>query len=103
MDATSRPGAKKRKRWPWARATGSAGRNEQRRQEVGKLWRKMIKESMGKRRGGDRQRRERKRLNPDHRMARWCLLCRWGCRTLWESGNLGSGPGSASSLLCDLG
>lgn len=62
MDATSKPGAKKRKTWRWARATGSAGRNQQRRGgRGGSFGGKTIKERMGKRWGGNRQRRERKR------------------------------------------
>lgn len=70
MDATSKPGAKKRKTWHWARATGSAGRNQQRRGgrrrgSFGGRWER--REWV---RGGEgTDSAERKRLNPDHRMA----------------------------------
>jgi len=47
VGATKKPGAQKRKTWPWVRATRSAGGNqsEKRRQE-GRLWRKVIKQRM---------------------------------------------------------
>ena len=63
MGATRKPGAQKRKTWPWVRATQSAGGNqlEKRRQEEGKLWRKMIKERMGGQWGANRLSPERGR------------------------------------------
>lgn len=67
-----------------------AGTSKEEEAGGGKLWRKMIKEKMGKKWGANRQPRERKRLNPDHRMAGWCLVHYWGCRTCWELENLGS-------------
>lgn len=46
MGATKKPGAQKRKTWPWVRATRSAGGNqsEKRKQKEGGLWRKVIKD-----------------------------------------------------------
>lgn len=70
MDATRKPEAQKRKTWPWVRATQSAGGNqlEKRRQDEGKIRRKILKERMGGQWGANVEPRERKGFDQDHGM-----------------------------------
>lgn len=87
MDATSKLKVQKKKTWLWP-GHWVCGQEpaEKRRQGEGKPWKMMIKERMDERWEVSRQPRYRKRHNQDHRCQK-----------------LGSGPGSDSSLLCELG
>lgn len=75
MSTTKKPAAQKRKTWPWVRATQSAGGNqsEKRRQEEGRLWRKVIKQRMDGWWEANRLAQREDRVQPRSGNGRWGL------------------------------
>lgn len=100
MGATNKPGSHKGKTWPQSGdclLVGTSGRGGRR----GALEEDDKKRSWVGRGSEQKEPRERKRFNQDHRIVGGISLPT-GMQTCWEAGNLSSGSNAASSLLSDL-